>query len=312
MYSLILTREIFMRYSSILSVLTLAGLTAMTATIVMAPSRLSAQTPISSVGWEVEGSQQLNKIPIYEMVYTGECPGLSQEIKPARFISSKTPPNEHQRVVIRNITPGMEGDRSPYTNREYHRGRTSEATQMELGTKHSSKRFRVTGGENQFEYEIRQRQQVIDSGRFTAVIDRITQKRDRSASWYEDQVCANSAVDAKVCADLRDRRQYRCEDGKVLKTEMDRNNDNDRVLTTISNQTDRHILTKIEGDSYRIEPGETIRLRRRSYGGEHLSVNFNTGANTTKNTNVTIGKRLKFQTRHSGSTDIELVDYPRN
>jgi hypothetical protein len=302
--------KIPMRYSRLITT-TVLSIASLTAGLTAMPDRLTAQTyNTQNIGWEVEGSSQINRIALSEIEYVGECPGLVKDIKAARFVSTKTPPNRKQRVVVRNLTPGLAGDPSPYTDRKYDRGRTSESTQMELGNNHSNQRFRVTPGENLFEYEIRQRNQVIDSGRFTAVVDRLTQKRQRDAIWYEDQVCANSAVDLKVCADRRERKQYRCEDGKALKTQMNWNDD--RVLTTIFNQTERNITAKIEGELYPIEAGDSIRLRRQLSGrSDQLNVRFNMGPNTTwKNTNVTIGKQLKFQNRF-GSGEIELVDYPR-
>jgi hypothetical protein len=300
-----LDSKIFMRYSRLITtaVLSIASLTAI---LTAKPDRLTAQT--HSIGWEVEGSSQINRIALSEIEYFGECPGVAKDVKTARFVSTKTPPNRHQRVVVRNLTPGLAGDPSPYTDRKYNQGRTSESTQIELGGNHSSQRFRVTPGENKFEYEIRQRGQVIDSGRFTAVIDRLTEQRRRDATWYEDQVCGNSAVDLKVCADRRVRKQYRCENGNVLETQINWNDD--RVLTTISNQTERNITAKIDGELYPIEAGDSIRLRRRLYGGaDQLSVRFNAGPNTTwQTTNVTIGKQLKIQNKFGGG--IELVDYP--
>jgi hypothetical protein len=258
-------------------------------------------TNASTIGWEFEGESQLNQGKLTETVYFGECSGIEAEFKPARFTSTKTQPDNKRRVIVRNITRGLASDPLPYTNREYQTGRASEATQIEFGTKHSPKRFRVLPGANEFEYEVRDRKKVIDSGRFTATIAKLTKRIERNAQWYEEEVCANTAVSNNVCADLRERKQYRCPDGKVLKSIMA--NEEEAIRTLLSNQTDKAVTVTIEGDLYRIEAGESLRLRRK----DSFTVKFS-GGETLK---VQAGKRMKFQTKRNNPSQIELVDYPR-
>jgi hypothetical protein len=270
---------------------------------------LASIDPIN-VGWEFQGQTQLNQVKIAETQYTGECSGLETQVIPARFISSKTQPGDKRRVIVRNLTRGLASDPSPFTNREY-KGRTSEATQMEFGNSHSSKRFRVMPGINEFEYEIRDRKTVIDSGRFTATIEKDLRKIERNAQWYEESVCANSSVSNNVCADIRDRRQYRCPDGKVLKSKMTPSIEDESIRTLISNQTYKDITIEIDKDIYRIEPGESLRLRRR----ESLRVRYNpdcANCEPTRTETIPVGKRMKFQPKSQSEKQIELVDYPKD
>jgi hypothetical protein len=275
-----------------------------------APPYPIAQPPIGpSVGWEFEGESQLNQVKIAETEYVGDCEGFDTEVKTARFTSSQTRSGDKRRVIVRNITRGLPSDPAPYTNREYYQGRASEATKMEFGTKHSSKRFRVLPGTNEFEFEIRDRDRVIDAGRFTALIEKDTRKIDRNAQWYEEEICANSAVATNVCADIRDRRQYRCPDGRVLKSIM--TPDDEPIRSLISNQTNRDISVEIDGDHYRLESGETVRLRRRS----SFRVRFNpecANCQPTQSELIPIGKRVKFQNKWNNDTRIELVDDSRD
>ncbi|MBD2329945.1 hypothetical protein [Alkalinema sp. FACHB-956] len=289
-----------------LSTLLTGGLTtgglAQPSTVPAARSGLSDE-----IGWEFVGESTLNSTQIVETEYVGDCPGSEIETKEARFTSSKTPTGDRRRVLVRNTTRGLTGDTMPFTNREYDKGRSSEATKMEFGTSHSSKRLRVLPGVNEFDYEIRERDRVIDSGKFSANIEKATRQITRNAQWYNEEVCANSSVSNNVCADLRQRRQFRCSTGKVLQSYFE-SDDSPSYRTLISNQTNKSIRLSIDGDLYRLESGESVRVRRRS----SFEVRYNPTCQTCELTHsnyVEAGKRVKFRQQNSR---IELVDYPRD
>ncbi|MEB3292247.1 MAG: TMEM14 family protein [Synechococcales bacterium] len=266
----------------------------------------SSAATATAMGWEFDGRQTLNLVSLRETQYVGDCPGQDTETVEARFTSSNVPPAPGRRVMIRNVTRGVGSDPFPFTDREYEKGRASEATKMEFGSKHSSKRLRVLPGENQFEYEIRQDGRVIDSGSFVATLEKRYQEIRRNAEWREEEVCANSSVSNNVCADLRQRRQLRCADGRVLQSYMEP--DDRTYRTIISNQTHKDISFTIDGRIYHLDPGESTRFRRSSSFNLRYNATCGTCAPTHSN-NVTAGKRIKFTRRGS---NIRVEDDPRN
>jgi hypothetical protein len=280
------------------------------------PTTQPSVLPATEVGFEFEGISSLNYAPITETTYTGDCPGveLDRSSFKARFRSSKTPTGEHRRVMIQNITTGMASDPAPYTNREYHKGRLSEATETEFGTQHSSKKFRVGFGMNTLAYEIREQDKVLESGQFTSNFERLSKQVVRDAQWYNAKVCANNSVATEVCADLRREKQFRCPNGKILQRER-LDSDDSGIRTLISNQSNRIVRFKIDNEQYRLEPGERTRIRR--YSTNSFGLNYNGDCPDCKlqqSVWVTPGKRLKFIDRGSSSSGkrVDLVDYPYN
>ena len=100
----------------------------------------------------------------------------------ATFISSNTPPAPGLRVVIRNVTPGIDQNPSPHTDREYDKPPTSEGFKVSLGTIHRGRFLAVQPGENRFSYDIKRGNTIIESGTFTARIDHQTQSRQHYQS----------------------------------------------------------------------------------------------------------------------------------
>jgi hypothetical protein len=86
------------------------------------------------------------------------------------FVSTTTPPAPGLRVVVRNATFTQAIEQMPYTDREYDTGVRSEAFVGALGTAHRSKFLALQLGPNQFVYDIKRGNQVIESGRFTTTI----------------------------------------------------------------------------------------------------------------------------------------------
>jgi hypothetical protein len=106
------------------------------------------------------------------------------EVKPAkaRFISSTTLPAPGLRVIIRNITKGIDQNPSPYTNRKYDKSPSSQEFQLRFGTNHSGRYLAVREGKNNFSYEIKRNDTVVETGTFTASIYHETKSITRNES----------------------------------------------------------------------------------------------------------------------------------
>lgn len=90
----------------------------------------------------------------------------------AWFVSPTLPPAPNLRVIVRNVTPGMNPKPFPYTNRTYDKGWISEELILGFGTKHDGDSFVLADGKNDFTYEIKQGDRVLESGSFNATITR--------------------------------------------------------------------------------------------------------------------------------------------
>jgi len=69
---------------------------------------------------------------------------------------------------------------------------------MSFARQHKQRSFSVLEGKNIFEYIIKKRAQVLETGTFTAEIATDVTKEERNASWINDEVCANSLIFANV------------------------------------------------------------------------------------------------------------------
>ncbi len=90
----------------------------------------------------------------------------------AWFVSPSLPPAPNLRVIIRNVTAGMNQNPSPYTDRTYDKGWISEELTLDFGTKHNGDSFVLADGKNSLTYEIKQGDRVLESGSFNATITR--------------------------------------------------------------------------------------------------------------------------------------------
>jgi hypothetical protein len=91
---------------------------------------------------------------------------------PAWFMSKKTPPAAGLRVMIRNLSLNLSLQQQlgqmPYTDREYDKAPHSEQfTVAENNGTHQNKFLAVKLGTNDFSYEIKRGEQVLESGTFT-------------------------------------------------------------------------------------------------------------------------------------------------
>jgi hypothetical protein len=158
-----------------------------------------ARSSALQIGFKFQASQELNVGTIMTLSVTetytvdsGWCNGpfyhsnfqtrtrqYTQETGRAKFISSTMLPAPGLRVVIRNVTPGIDQHPSPYTDREYDKAPMSEGFKVSLGTNHSGRYLAVQPGKNDFFYEIKRGNTVLESGAFIASIDHQTKSVER-------------------------------------------------------------------------------------------------------------------------------------
>ncbi len=170
-----------------------------------------------SVGLVVDGQSELNLANITDIEYRGECPGRKAGTVPARFMSSATPPAPGRRVVVRNVSLGVRDNPFPFTDRDYSQGRSSEATLMSYGTKQELRTFSVIPGVNNFEYEIKQGDRVIDKGTFQSTIQFQKDMERRWASCNREQYCTNGkSLDKCEDRNLRYRTKCTCPEGQTF------------------------------------------------------------------------------------------------
>ncbi|MDX2212244.1 MAG: hypothetical protein SFY66_03035 [Oculatellaceae cyanobacterium bins.114] len=278
-------------------------LTSTASLLVLVASKSSAQSPSPTltpstreIGLVFEGIREINDITLTTFQYTGECPGRVDPEVRAWFKSEQTPPARRRRVVIRNITPGVRPDDQPFTNREYDEGSISEPFLIEFGTTHSNRRLRVIEGENEFQYEILERRNVIESGRFFAYFENTVQTETRNSVFQTQQICANSAVPLGACADVRTLNRWSCPGGNVVRQETIPEGP---VRTTISNQMFYPVSYEVAGRVYRLQPGD-----EQVFTGNNFStiviIHPQTGITATRP--FAAGTRYRFTNNPSGPT----------
>jgi hypothetical protein len=87
----------------------------------------------------------------------------------------------------------MSPDNFPYTDRDYSKGRGSESTKISIGTRHSGSAFVVKRDANEFEYEIRQDNSVVERGQFSSFV--------RGSSTVSEVPREKKEVDKGYCAE---------------------------------------------------------------------------------------------------------------
>jgi len=115
------------------------------------------------------------------------------------FVSEKTPPAPGLRVVVRNVTRGMAKNPSPYTDREYDHGAKSERFSGILNDEHDGGNLAFAIGQNDFTYEIKRGNQVVESGNFSVTID-LT---------YNDITSTKTISRPQISLECRDRERSR-------------------------------------------------------------------------------------------------------
>ena len=148
---------------------------------------------------------ETNIIPFTTVTYAGQCPGIGfipAKLK-ARFKSSTTPTAPSRKVKIINVTEGMDKDPYPYTNRKYDKGEYSEGFDFAIGKKQRTRTFSVIEGENQFKYEIRENDRIIEEDSFSARVvinDGGVVSRDRVCT---DHLECQGSGKHRVCNSVR-------------------------------------------------------------------------------------------------------------
>ncbi len=205
----------------------------------------------SEIGWEFIGSRELNTTSIEVVTYhdpNNECDeDEEQSYREARFTSSETPPARGRSVFIQNVTRGVASDRYPHTERDYDEGRASEPVKIRFGTQHRRKYLHVLPGLNEFQYEIRDDDQILEAGSFTATINRQNRAVQRTAVLTStENVCANTAVPLWLCADIRTQSEYRCP-GKRRVVRRELKPDDTSIKILIANGTRETIRYTLNG-----------------------------------------------------------------
>jgi hypothetical protein len=141
---------------------------------------------------------QMNQVEFKRVEYVGQCPGtnISANALSGEFVSDTTPPAPGRRVIIRNVTAGMNSDPYPFTDREYEKGQASEGFGFGISDRHRGQALSVIKGLNQFEYEIREKNSILEQGKFTVdVVVRDMGVFPRDAICSEQLQCRDESVD---------------------------------------------------------------------------------------------------------------------
>lgn len=146
------------------------------------------------IGFKVGNELDMNKGTLYRKNNGEKCLDNPEYSRiHARFVSEKTPPAHGRRVIIRNITDGMDMYPYPYTDREYDQGSVSEATILEKGYTHRNRSLSVLKGKNIFEYKITEMGKVIDSGKFTFTLNIQNQDMNKNSRPMDSYSCYDDA-----------------------------------------------------------------------------------------------------------------------
>ncbi len=142
-----------------------------------------------------------NLVEFKRVEYVGQCPGrvLFPSSANGRFISA-VPTAPNRRVIIRNVTEGVDDNPYPYTDREYSRGKYSETFDMTVDYTHQQQTFSFLKGANKLEYDVQDDQRSVATGAF---IVNVTVRE--GGTFSRNQVCENFVR----CSDRSDFRR-RC------------------------------------------------------------------------------------------------------
>jgi hypothetical protein len=146
------------------------------------------------VGWQAVGNPTLNalSLPVYR--YVGDCPGGGVGRITAVFRSATTAPADKLEVEIRNVTAGIDDDPYPNIERNYDEGSASDRADMGFSADQirvfiGRRTMAVMPGLNQFEYEIKDGDRVVEQGEFATRIVPMPIVRERSSQQRTEQYC---------------------------------------------------------------------------------------------------------------------------
>ncbi len=120
-----------------------------------------------------ENTLEQNLVKFKQVEYVGQCPGvvITGNLPKGRFKSSTTPPISNRKVLIKNITSGMDNDPSPYTDRNYENGEFSEGFDFGLDSHHRTQSFSVLGGTNKLHYTIKDHEEIKEEGELMVQVE---------------------------------------------------------------------------------------------------------------------------------------------
>lgn len=196
--------------------------------VLLVPNFAHAQARSSApqIGFKFQASQELNMGTVITLSVTetytvdsGRCHGpfyysnfqtrtrqYTEETGRAEFMSSTILPDLGLRVVIRNITSGIDQNPSPYTDREYDKAPSSEGFKVSFGISHNGRYLVVQPGKNDFSYEIKRGNAVLESGAFTANIDHQTKSIERDNTSHSFDI-SKDGKDWKCEREYEDRKR---------------------------------------------------------------------------------------------------------
>ena len=120
-----------------------------------------------------------NFATIVQTQYVGQCPGVAYSYPEAWFTSDTTGVAPGLRVKIQNVSPGMNPNPYPYTDREYSSGVVSEHTFLGIDTRHHGQTFSVQPGDNTLQYSIAKGAQVLEAGTFSLNVELLSRIENR-------------------------------------------------------------------------------------------------------------------------------------
>lgn len=148
------------------------------------------------------GEEAWNEATILRREYTGQCPGTEQSKVEAFFRTSDVEPAKGQKVIVQNTSLSREGERLPYTIRDYDRGSYADRAYLGLSDQHKSKFLAVREGENNFFYRVVDRDdQTISSGVFTATVGLTVEVKERNKECRWESSCTEYVcVPVLICS----------------------------------------------------------------------------------------------------------------
>lgn len=138
-------------------------------------------------------------IVMERVVYTGACPGTTLNPVRGYFFDPDTPTIPGRRVRIVNVTPGMNGDPYPYTDRQYQSGGRSEKIDFFPRSHHGQRYFSVAEGLNDFEVTYSDGGRVVETKSFQFPVMVTTRYQGRWPVCRVEQRCGPGPNGGSVC-----------------------------------------------------------------------------------------------------------------
>ena len=138
-------------------------------------------------------------ILLEHVVYTGGCPGSTLNPVRGYYFDTEVPTAAGRRVRIVNVTPGMNADPYPFTDREYKAGGRSEKIDFFPRSNHGQRYFSVAEGLNDFEVTYLDGGRVVETKFFQFPVMVTTRYQQRWPVCRVEQRCGASPNGGSVC-----------------------------------------------------------------------------------------------------------------